>query len=67
MDFAILGLGARFLAVLPLLAEALGSGFTVHFINQARVTGVTGLRRKPSDESEQKYRKLCKIRSSQHY
>ena len=43
-DFAILGLGAPFLAVLPLLAKALGTGFTVHFISQARVTGAIGLR-----------------------
>lgn len=43
-DFAILGLGAQFLAVLPPLAEALGTGFTVHFISQARVAGGSGLR-----------------------
>ena len=44
LDFAILGLDAQFLAVLPLLAEALRTGFTANFLSQARVTGLTGLR-----------------------
>lgn len=46
-ELAALGLGARLFAVLPVFAEALGTGFTVHFVGPARVTGVTGLRESP--------------------
>lgn len=38
-----LGLIAQFCVMLPLLAEATSTGFTVHLISQARPTGVNGL------------------------